>query len=215
MWLHDYLIQDAVEWASKNKGIIWFENPEVGYQVAKLAKIPYYGGGEEASTMILGEKGDRTIVASIAAHGTGKNLQHAFSKNLIIQTPKQITVINEENHRHRRIYLDREHPKALKPSYAGHSIGHWEGDTLVVHTIGLRERDGIRNPPNYSVTERFHKINDGKQMEYSVTFDSDAYATPGTSRSTWTFRPDLHIQEEVCEQFSDNFNDSYFSKGSK
>jgi hypothetical protein len=132
--------------------------------------------------------------------------------NLIIQTAGQITLINEENHRHRRIYLDREHPRNAAPSYAGHSVGRWEGDTLVVHTTALRERDGLKNPPDYSITERFHKINDGKQLEYSATFNSSAYATPGISSSTWTYRPELRLQEEVCEEFSDNFGADYFKK---
>jgi hypothetical protein len=132
--------------------------------------------------------------------------------NLIIQTAGQITLINEENHRHRRIYLDREHPRNAMPSYAGHSVGRWEGDTLVVHTTALRERDGLKNPPDYSITERFHKINDGKQLEYSATFNSSAYVTPGISRSTWTYRPELRLQEEVCEEFSENFGADYFKK---
>jgi hypothetical protein len=132
--------------------------------------------------------------------------------NLIIQTAQQITIINEENHRHRRIYLDRVHPRNLQPSYAGHSIGHWEGDTLVVNTVALRERDGVKNPPDYSITEHFRKINDGKQLEYSIAFNSSAYAKPGTSSTTWTYRPDLRLQEQVCEEFPDNFNESYFKK---
>lgn len=87
VWLSEFLVKDAAEWASKHKGILWFENPELGYAVAKAANLPYFGGGDEASRTILAEKGDRSIVASIMAHGTGKNLQHAFSRNLVMQTP--------------------------------------------------------------------------------------------------------------------------------
>ena len=79
----------------KGGGILWFENPELGYAVAKAANLPYFGGGEEASQTILSEKGDRCIVASIAAHGTGKNLQHAFSKNLVMQTPSSGKTIEQ------------------------------------------------------------------------------------------------------------------------
>lgn len=129
--------------------------------------------------------------------------------NYIIQTPTQITLINEENHRTRRIYLDRQHPKNIKPSYAGHSVGRWEGDTLVVDTVGLRNRIGTENPPGYHIVERFKKANGGRQLEYSVNFMSDAYETPGTNSGGFWWRPDLHLQEQICEEFSDNFNDEY------
>ena len=97
VWISDYLVKDAAKWAHETKrgGILWFENPELGYAVAKAANLPYFGGGEEASQTILSEKGDRCIVASIAAHGTGKNLQHAFSKNLVMQTPSSGKTIEQ------------------------------------------------------------------------------------------------------------------------
>jgi hypothetical protein len=80
----------------------------------------------------------------------------------------------------------------------------------VVHTVGLRERDGYKNPPGYFIVERLRKINDGRQLDYVATFNSDAYEKPGTFSATWTYRSDLRLQEEICEQFSDNFNDNYF-----
>ncbi|MGC3980620.1 MAG: hypothetical protein QM808_05105 [Steroidobacteraceae bacterium] len=131
---------------------------------------------------------------------------------LIIQTRQQVTIVNEENHRTRRIYLDRQHPKRLIPSYAGHSIGHWDGNTLVVNTVGLLNREGGVTPPGYYVEERFTRKNDGQQLEWLINFHSDAYVTPGSKTVTYNWRPDLHIQEQVCEEFSDNFNENYTFK---
>ncbi|MFT3905668.1 MAG: hypothetical protein QM718_05130 [Steroidobacteraceae bacterium] len=128
----------------------------------------------------------------------------------IAQTARQITVINEENHRVRRIYLDRAHPKQLTPSYAGHSIGHWEGNALVVETVGLRGRYGVPNPPGYRIVERYEKTDGGSKLRYTVSFYSDAYQQPGVNTLTFFWRPDLHIQEEVCEEFSGNFDAGYY-----
>lgn len=87
VWINDFLVRDAAAWLTENRGIAWFEFVEFGHAVANMAKVPYYGGGEAASAEIIEEKGNRSIVASIKAHGTGKNLQHAFSKNLVMNPP--------------------------------------------------------------------------------------------------------------------------------
>jgi hypothetical protein len=80
----DFLVNDAVEWAldvSEGPGIVWCEFPELGERIAKAAGIPWYGGGPEASRLIILEKGDRPIVASMHAHRDGKDLQYAFARN--------------------------------------------------------------------------------------------------------------------------------------
>jgi hypothetical protein len=56
----------------------------------------------------------------------------------IFQTPEVITWLKNSDLHARRIYLNTEHPKDLKPTYAGHSVGHWEGTTLVVDTVALQ-----------------------------------------------------------------------------
>ena len=77
-WLHTYLAEDAVRWGQQ-PGIIWYENTAWGLKVAELGGFPFYDGGKDAE--IQAEDGHRTIVASIEAHGTGKNLQ-AFNRAL-------------------------------------------------------------------------------------------------------------------------------------
>ena len=66
--------------------IIWCNYIELGKALAKRLKLPYYGGGAAASRQILNEKGDRSIIASIDAHGVGKNLQ-MFHRNLVLTPP--------------------------------------------------------------------------------------------------------------------------------
>jgi hypothetical protein len=86
VWVDDFAVRDAAEWASAEPGIVWYEHACVGPKIAKLAGIPHYGGGADASNEILGERGKRSIVASIRAHGTGKNLQ-CFARNLVVNPP--------------------------------------------------------------------------------------------------------------------------------
>lgn len=86
VWVDDFIVKDAAAWAKKRPGIVWVEFPELGEKIAKAAGIPCYGGGQEASTALLSEKGDRSIVASIAAHYFIKNLQ-MFCRNLVVNPP--------------------------------------------------------------------------------------------------------------------------------
>lgn len=86
VWLSDFLAQDAADWATKNKGIVWYEHGAFGGKVAEISGLPLYGGGDEASEGIIAEDGKRSIIASVKAHGTGKNLQK-FRRNLVAQPP--------------------------------------------------------------------------------------------------------------------------------
>lgn len=86
---------------------------------------------------------------------------------------------------HRVIYMDgRPHPEDLKPTYHGHSIGHWEGDTLVVDTVGYNEKmwiDEVGTPHTNQlhVVERFSRP-DYDTLKYEITVDD-----PGAYTDTW------------------------------
>jgi hypothetical protein len=69
----------------------------------------------------------------------------------------------------------RPHPKALEPTYAGHSIGHWEGDKLVVDTVGFNEgtwieAEGFPHTEQLHLIERFTRTN-FNTLKYEVTVD--------------------------------------------
>jgi len=88
VWLSDYLVQDAVVWGREEVGIIWYEHASLGAAIAREGGFPLFGPGAEG---ILKEKGTRTVVASIKAHGTGKNLQ-GYHRNLVTTAPTSGTV---------------------------------------------------------------------------------------------------------------------------
>jgi hypothetical protein len=84
VWVDDYMVQDAVAWGKKHRGIIWSSFSAFGHKVAEVGEFEYHGGGPGAEARILATKGDRTIVASVDSHGTGRDgLQHKFDKQLI------------------------------------------------------------------------------------------------------------------------------------
>lgn len=109
----------------------------------------------------------------------------------------------------RRIHVGMtEHPRNLEPSYAGHSIGHWEGNTLVVDTLGFAE--GVLSPPTRSsaqmhIVERFTL--DTKEMslrrDYSVT-DPVYLAAPYESYDVM-YLSDVPFQAQECKDMTPEF----------
>lgn len=84
VWVDDYLVRDAAEWATENIGIVWAEQPSFGAAVAKAARIPWHPGGDGADARIRAERGTQSIVASIGSHGEGRDgLQFAFASQLV------------------------------------------------------------------------------------------------------------------------------------
>lgn len=86
----------------------------------------------------------------------------------------------------REIWMDgRAHPAKLKPSYHGHSIGHWEGDTLVVDSVGFNEKmwldaEGSPHTEQLHLVERFTRLS-LERLKYEVTIDD-----PGAYTATWS-----------------------------
>jgi hypothetical protein len=88
VWVDDFLADDAVAWGKKHRGVIWFDVSAFGKRVAEKGGFPLYAGGPEAGARLAREKGDRTLVMSIQAHGTGTDgLQRLFSEQLVANPP--------------------------------------------------------------------------------------------------------------------------------
>jgi len=101
-----------------------------------------------------------------------------------VQGPKEVVMILTSFNDVRRIYLADKHSANIKTSWYGESIGRYEGDTLIVDTIGLDDRtfvDGFGTPhtKELHVIERFHLIEGGKTLEVNVHVeDPGAFMTP-------------------------------------
>jgi hypothetical protein len=124
----------------------------------------------------------------------------------VVQTPGQINIFQEVSHQIRRIYLDQPHSKNPLLTYEGDSVGHWEGDTLVVDTIALSDISwiddaGSPHSNQMHLVERITKINGGKNLEIVITVnDPVALERPYNFTLYWSWRPDLQPAEYNCEE---------------
>src|SRR5215470_8050845 len=108
--------------------------------------------------------------ASCMPSGVPAFMMAAVEPIHFMQTPKQVTMIFSGDAQIRRIYLDVPHSPDLKPSWYGESVGHYEGDTLVVDTVGLNDKtfiDNYRTPhtAKLHVVERYRLVEDGRTLE--------------------------------------------------
>jgi hypothetical protein len=112
----------------------------------------------------------------------------------IVQGPKMIALLFEYQTIYRMIYMDgRAHPADIAdyPEFMGHSVGHWEGTTLVVDTVGINERSwldtaGHEHSAQLHLIERLQKVDD-THMSYTVTYDDPVFFTePWSITRTFT-----------------------------
>ena len=132
-----------------------------------------------------------------------------------VQTPKEVLMLLQQDNQIRHIYLDVPHSNNVKPSWYGESVGHYDGDTLVVDTIGLAPKsfvDNYRTPhtTQLHVVERFRLVS-GTAMEVRVRVeDPGAFTMPwnAVQRYRVDHRPgEVPLHEMVCaENNTDHFN---------
>jgi hypothetical protein len=124
----------------------------------------------------------------------------------MIQTPQEIVLLSETADPPRQIHTDgRPLPKDPDPTWMGYSVGHWQGDTLVVDTIGLNDRawlDAFGHPRSESMhmTERYRRRDFG-HMDLEITFNDPKYYTrPFTIKTGLRLMPDSDLLEYVCNE---------------
>ena len=122
----------------------------------------------------------------------------------IVQIPGRVLMFFEEQHIWREIWTDgRPLPKDPEPSWLGYSVGHWEGDTFVVETIGFNDKEWVDlygNPrtEHTRLIERYRRLNQDTLEQQIIIEDPKAYTKP------WVSPPKLHKLEpgwELAEWF--------------
>jgi hypothetical protein len=124
----------------------------------------------------------------------------------ILHNRDRLTILFEYQNQVRRLFLDgRKHPSGddLYPTYLGDSIGRWEGDALVVETIGLRadtmfDATGIPHSDKLTVSERIYKESPTKLVDEITAIDPEALSQPWTVKRTYSFRSDWQVMENIC-----------------
>ena len=164
------------------------------------------------ATLARAEKGEVTAdpTASCLPGGVPRIMNAVYPIELI-QRPEQLTIIVEWASQVRRIFLDgRPHPEDPDPTFNGHSIGHWEGNVLVVDTTALRgdtvlDQSGIRHSDKMHLIERFALVDPQTLTDQITVEDPVAFTQPWTVLKTYKrAAKGATILEYVCEENNRN-----------
>src|ERR1700677_3626397 len=124
----------------------------------------------------------------------------------IVQTPRELVILYEANGNVRQILTDgRKLPNDPTPWWYGYSVGHWDGDTLVVETTGFRDDvwldvEGSPLTSTGKMTERFRRVNYG-HLEMEITIeDPKAYTKPWTVKMKQRVLLDSELIEFICNE---------------
>ena len=161
----------------------------------------------------LSSAGQDFVGRNAAAMQAGKIMQTAWvscrpgavstmtmprEKIVVLESAGETTILFEMPRMVRRIRMNASHPQALEPGYVGDSVGHWEGNTLVVDTLGFNgyaELDARGQPtsPRLHTIERFTPSADGGSIDIETTIeDPDYYTQPFTIQRSWKKSPARH-----------------------
>lgn len=120
-----------------------------------------------------------------------------------VHTPSLLVILFEDVPGFRQVFLDgRDPPANANPAWMGHSVGRWEGDTLVVDTVAFNDRGWVDIYPRTErlrMTERYRRPDFG-HLEVRVTFeDAGVFTKPWNRNMTWDLVPQEELLEYVCE----------------
>jgi hypothetical protein len=123
----------------------------------------------------------------------------------VFQVPTRVIIVQEGPQTMRQIHMNREHPKDLDPTYSGDSIGKWEGDTLVVDTIGFNDKTwldggGLPHSEAMHLMERIRRMDHDTLVDDLTIEDPKAYTKPIAGHRVYKLKADWEIHEYVCEE---------------
>jgi hypothetical protein len=124
----------------------------------------------------------------------------------LVQSPKYVVILHEYLSLPRIIVIDGQHPPDPDPFYMGHSVGRWEGDTLVVDSVGFKESEinGFKTTESLHVVERFRRPNLGTLEYEAVLEDPNVFAEPWMLTRTFPLLPEHdRVDEFYCENNRD------------
>jgi hypothetical protein len=156
---------------------------------------------KDIDEILAGKKSAFTAQSSCVPGGVPMFMAYGGPNPVVfLQTPKEVLLFFTGEQQIRHVYMDVPHSANPKPSWYGESVGHYEGDTLVIDTIGLNDKtvaDIYRTPhtKKLHVVERWRKVEGGQMIESVFTVDD-----PDTFYQPWTaMRRYRRVQQEPIE----------------
>jgi hypothetical protein len=137
----------------------------------------------------------------------------------VIHTPKLLAMLYEVNAMYRQVFIDgRPFPQDMNPSWNGYSVGHWEGDSLVVESRGFRDDlwiDTWGSPMSdvAKMTEKFTRANFGSMVIELTVDDPKVYTKPFTVTLNEVLEADTELADEVCAEGEKDYERLQRSRG--
>ncbi|HEX5280424.1 MAG TPA: hypothetical protein VFW28_10110 [Micropepsaceae bacterium] len=156
--------------------------------------------------LAMSGKGAYTLQARCWPMGVPAFLLYPVRPVYFVQSDKEVVMTWTGDHMSRHIYMNVPHSNNPKPTWFGESIGHYEGDTLVVDTIGLNDRtfvDNFRTPhtTQLHVVQRYQMIDGGKTLEVKIHVeDPGAFTTPWDAIQHYRRVEGVPMDEETCAE---------------
>ena len=186
--------------------------PEASYRIADVANPNLKPWATEAmkrdNDEVLAGKIGYTPRSSCKPAGVPGFMAMGGGDLFILQSPKEVTFVFDGNLETRHIYLDVPHAANPKPSWYGDSVGHYEGNSLVVDTIALNTKtfvDAYRTPhtEKLHVTERWRLIENGNTLEVVMNVDDpDTFNQPWQAVKRYA-RQQKSLVEDSCAENND------------
>jgi hypothetical protein len=174
-----------------------------------LALKPEYAKAYEARRAAEAEAGRRgqplaSAAVSCVPYGMPSMMSVVSYPVEITQTAKQLTIVTEAFNEVRRVLLDKPQLKIddVPPGYYGRSVGHWEGDTLVVDTVGIKESVRYQNIPHSDqmrITERMRLVTPDVLHDQITIEDPVVFDKPYTYTLAYRREPDYEMVEFICD----------------
>jgi hypothetical protein len=203
-------INSAAGAAPDISGTYWATSYSPKIQVLGGGEPPLNAAGKAAYAMTQAGLKDGSVVDKArrvcVPDGVPRVLATPYPFEVFQVPANQVTFLYEMNHQVRVIVMDKPLPPrqtlVVDPKYNGHSIGHWDGDTLVVESAGFSERtlldaSGLPHSDEMTTIERIHKV--GNQLEDVITIhDPEMYDRDWQARFVYDERNDVMLEDYAC-----------------
>jgi hypothetical protein len=198
-------------------GTYWATEYSAKIRPIERDELPFTTDGKAAYEMNMAglKDGSITDIARkyCVADGLPRLLATPYPFEILQAPPGQITMVYELNHQIRAIAMGKPLPPrdqmAALPLYNGHSVGHFEGDVLVIQSAGFNggtflDATGAPHTDELATTELVHKINPTELEDVITVHDPDYYSEDWQARFVYTLRNDVRLEDYVCgEQHRD------------
>jgi hypothetical protein len=192
-------------------GTYWASEYHAKIQIVGGGDLPLTAAGKAAYDKNMAGLKDGSITDAArkfcVPDGLPRVLATPYPFEIIQAPPGQVTIVHELNHQVRVVAMDKPMPSEkdliVFPFYNGHSIGHFEGDTLVIETAGFNEKTfidatGAPHTDEMRTTERVRRISPTELEDVITIHDPQYYSRDWQARFVYKLRSEVRLEDYVC-----------------